>query len=90
MNPEAFDRLFKMLGVAAKDCADKMCNLTALSDKYIPLIERFPELLDEPDKNVGFTLVNNNTWLPKALIDARLKNQRHVARQSEKHIIWTR
>lgn len=88
-DPEAFGRLSQVLGTAARNliaCLPQVDNLA----NYIPLIERFPNLFDEPDKSIGFALINNNTWLPKPLVDARLKNQRYVARQSEKHIIWTR
>lgn len=49
-----------------------------------------PQLTDEEAICSDWEAVDNDMWAAKALIDARLKNQRHVTHQSEKHIIWTR
>lgn len=92
--PEVIERITKALSIVADEYADAMRQIIACfsnigNDVLLKLSADLPDLsklLDEP-KSDGFTLVNNNTWLPKPLVDARLKNQLHVARQSEKHII---
>lgn len=97
LDPEVIERITKALSIVADEYADAMrqriaCFSNIGNDVLLKLSADLPdlsELLDEP-KSDGFTLVNNNTWLPKPLVDARLKNQQHVARQPESSIVWTR
>jgi hypothetical protein len=58
---------------------------TSFSDTF------FPEVCQQTEPSeMGFVLVNGNTWLPRPLHDARRKQQRKAARKNESYLIWTR
>jgi hypothetical protein len=60
-----------------------------LIEEYTSLSERL-DIPSEPNKSTGFVYVGNDTWLPKAIYDARKRQQRKMARESSRTVVWTR
>lgn len=59
-----------------------------MDEDYIP----FEDRLDIPEgyRNIGFTFVGNDTWLPKSLYEDRERQRRRLRQGSERGIVWTR
>lgn len=67
----------------------KILCFNDVEGEYIPLEDRF-DLPSEPNMNVGFTFVGNDTWQPKSLYEARNRQRNKAARKNETAAVWTR